>query len=75
MNIFIDTSAFLAVLDKRDRNHSAADQIWQRIITAGDALLCHNYVLVEVSALLQHRLGHEAIRTLEEDIVLILNIL
>ena len=75
MNIFIDTSAFFAVLDKRDGNHSAADRIWQRIITAGDVLLCHNYVLVEISALLQHRLGLEAVRTFEEDIVPLLNVL
>lgn len=75
MNIFIDTSAFLAVLDKRDRNHSAADRIWQRIVTAGDVLICHNYVLVEVSALLQHRLGLGAVRAFEEDIVPVLNVL
>ena len=75
MNIFIDTSAFFAVLDKRDRNHPAADRIWQRIITTGDVLLCHNYVLVEISALLQHRLGLEAVRTFEEDIVPLLNVL
>jgi len=75
MNIFIDTSAFFAVLDKGDRNHSAAERIWQRIITAGDTLLCHNYVLVEVSALLQHRLGLEAVRTFEEEIVPVLNVL
>jgi len=74
MNIFIDTSAFFAVLDKRDRNHSAADRIWQKIITVGDILLCHNYVLVEISALLQHRLGFEAVRTFEEDIVPLLNV-
>ena len=75
MNIFIDTSAFFAVLDKRDRNHPAADRIWQRIITSGDVLFCHNYVLVETSALLQHRLGLEAVRTFEEDIVPLLNVL
>jgi len=75
MNIFIDTSAFFAVLDKRDRNHPAADRIWQRIITSGDVLLCHNYVLVEISALLQHRLGLEAVRTFEEDIGPLLNVL
>ncbi|MDP2915054.1 MAG: PIN domain-containing protein [Candidatus Aminicenantes bacterium] len=75
MNIFIDTSAFFAVLDKRDRNHSAADRIWQRIITTGDVLLSHNYVLVEISALLQHRLGLEAVRTFEEDFVPLLNVL
>lgn len=75
MNIFIDTSAFFAVLDKRDRNHSAADRIWQRIITTGDVLYCHNYVLVEISALLHHRLGLEAARAFEEDIVPLLNVL
>ena len=75
MNIFIDTSAFFAVLDKRDKDHSAADRIWQRIITTGDTLLCHNYVLVEISALLQHRLGLEAVRTFEEDFVPLLNVL
>jgi len=75
MNIFIDTSAFFAVLDKRDGNHPAADQIWQRIITSGDVLLCHNYVLIEISALLQHRLGLDAVRTFEENIVPLLNVL
>ena len=75
MNIFIDTSAFFAVLDKRDRDHSAADRIWQRIITSGDVLLCHNYVLIEISALLQHRLGLDAVRTFEENIVPLLNVL
>jgi len=75
MNIFIDTSAFFAVLDKKDRNHNTAARIWQRIITAGDGLLCHYYILVEVSALLQHRLGLAAVRTFEEDIVPLLNVL
>lgn len=75
MNIFIDTSAFFAVLDKGDRNHSAAERIWQRIITTDDVLLCHNYVLVEISALLQRRLGQEALWTFEEDIVPVLNVL
>ena len=75
MNIFIDTSAIFAVLDKKDGNHATAARIWQRIITAGDVILCHNYILVEVSALLQHRLGLEAVRTFEEDIVPLLNVL
>lgn len=75
MNIFVDTSAFLAVLDIRDRSHPAADRIWQKIISAGDTLFCHNYVLVEVFALLQHRYGIASVRTFEEDIAPILNVL
>jgi predicted nucleic acid-binding protein len=74
MNIFIDTSAFLAVLDEGDSNHRAAKPFWERIINEGDLLLCHNYVLVETSALALRRLGIEAARVFEQSIVPILQI-
>jgi predicted nucleic acid-binding protein len=74
MNIFIDTSAFLAVLDGSDSHHKAAKPFWIKIVEAGDVLLCHNYILVETSALISRRLGMEAIRVFEQDIMPILNI-
>ncbi|HUU52879.1 MAG TPA: PIN domain-containing protein [Candidatus Heimdallarchaeota archaeon] len=72
MNIFIDTSAFLAVLDESDINHAAAKTFWKKLISEGDVLLCHNYILVETSALVLRRLGIEAIRVFEQDIIPIL---
>ena len=75
MNVFIDTSALLAVLDADDANHQAARQSWESIITAGDTLVSHNYVLVEASALVLRRLGLEALRVLECDIVPVLRVL
>lgn len=74
MNIFVDTSAFLAVLDGSDKNHKAANPFWKRIIGEGDVLLCHNYILVETSALILRRFGMEAIRVFEQDIFPILRI-
>ena len=74
MNIFIDTSALLAVLDADDANHRAAKRSWENIITAGDTLVSHNYVLVETSALVLRRLGLEALRVLEGDIVPMLRV-
>jgi predicted nucleic acid-binding protein len=74
MIVFIDTSAFLAVLDAGDANHAAAKALWEKMITAGDVLLCHNYILVETSALASRRLGIEAVRAFESDIVPILRI-
>lgn len=62
MNVFIDTSAFLAVLDESDINHAAAKTFWNKTISGEDLLLCHNYILVETSALVLRRLGMEAIR-------------
>jgi predicted nucleic acid-binding protein len=74
MNIFVDTSALLAVLDADDVNYKAARPFWERIVTAGDTLVCHNYVLVEMSALVLRKLGLEALRVFEQDIVPILRV-
>jgi uncharacterized protein len=74
MNVFIDTSALLAVLDADDANHKAARLFWENIIAAGDTLVSHNYVLVETSALALRKLGLEALRVLERDIVPILRV-
>ena len=75
MNILVDTSAFHAVLDRSDNNHTKAAQYWEKIINKGDVLLCHNYILVETSALILRRLGMEAIRVFEQDIIPILRII
>jgi predicted nucleic acid-binding protein len=74
MNVFVDTSALLAVLDADDANHRAARLFWENIIAAGDTLVSHNYVLVETSALALRKLGLEALRVLERDIVPILRV-
>ena len=68
MSVFIDTSAFLAVLDADDQFHQQARSIWERLLTGPEDLLCTNYVLVETVALAQRRLGLEAVRALEEDV-------
>ena len=75
MNIFIDTSALLAVLDADDANHRAARPSWESILSAGDALVSHNYILIETSALVLRRLGLEALRVIERDIVPILHVI
>ena len=74
MMVFIDTSAFLAVLDAGDANHAAAKALWEKTIIGGDVLVCHNYILVETSALISRRLGIEAVRIFESDIVPILRV-
>jgi len=74
MNIFIDTSALLAVLDGDDANHAAAKSKWGKALGDGDALVCHNYILVETSALVLRKLGIEAVRVLERDIVPVLGV-
>jgi len=61
MNVFIDTSAIIAVLDAEEPNHILADRIWQMLLDGDDQILTTNYVLSESSALIQRRLGMAAI--------------
>ena len=67
--ILIDTSALYAVLDRDDENHQAAKAGWEHLLSADEALLVTNYVLVETAALVQHRLGMDALRTFCADVL------
>jgi len=74
MTVFIDTSAFYAVFDRDDSNHSEAKNVWTRLIHEAATFLTSNYVLVETAALLQHRLGMAAVRVFQEEVVPLLEI-
>ncbi len=67
--IIIDASALLAILDADDDNHSYARQEWEHLILGNERLVCTNYNLVETFALVQRRLGMDAVRKLEEDVL------
>lgn len=67
--IFVDTSALYAVLDRDDDNHPLAKSAWSSLLQGDDALIVTNYVVVETTALVQHRLGMEAVRALCGDML------
>lgn len=69
MIVYLDTSALLAVLDADDERHPAARRTWEGLLTSGATLVCSSYVLVEAYAVVQRRLGLEAVRALQEDIL------
>lgn len=75
MSVFIDTSAFLAVLDSDDSHHGKAKAAWLKLLDSDETLITSSYVLVETIALLQNRLGMEAVRVFQEDVVPVLNLL
>lgn len=75
MTVFVDTSALYAVLDRDDSNHGVAGETWRRLLSdPPTVLLTHNYVLVEIGALLQNRRGIDVVRTLYEKVVPMLRI-
>ncbi|MBI5216057.1 MAG: PIN domain-containing protein [Ignavibacteriae bacterium] len=74
MKVFLDTSAFLAVLDEDDENHESATNTWNELITNDKILITSNYIIVETLALAQHRFGLESVRVFQEDIYPLLQI-
>lgn len=67
--IFVDTSALYAILDHDDQNHQHASQIWTYLLQADEPLVTHNYIQVETCALLQRRLGIQAVGTFQFSIL------
>jgi len=69
MNVFVDTSALLAVFDRSDARHAAAKRIWEELLRGENTLVVHSYVLVETSAVLTRWIGMEAVGVFERDVV------
>ena len=74
MNLFVDTAAFLAILNTDDRFHPAAKETWKEVLTSDTILFTSNYIILETTALLQHRFGIDALRLFEIDILPVLEI-
>ncbi|MDK2882670.1 MAG: hypothetical protein PWP58_1006 [Bacillota bacterium] len=74
MIVYVDTSAFLAVLNADDSNHAEAKRAWIRLLHQHATLVCNNYVLVETFALIQRRLGMEAVRAFNDNVVPVLRV-
>jgi len=74
--IFVDTSALYAVLDRDDQAHERARDAWTDWLSGEDGplLVTSNYVLVESFALLQARLGMEAVRAFHDAILPVLQV-
>ena len=74
MSTFVDTSAFLIILDGNDPEHLTAVELWNELQDQEETLVTTNYVLVESLALMQRRLGLAAVRHFRDRIMPILQI-
>jgi len=62
--VFLDTSGLYAVFDGDDAGHPTAARVWDELLRSDVALHMSSYVLVELTALLQRRLGVQAVDAL-----------
>jgi predicted nucleic acid-binding protein len=66
---FVDTSAWLAILDADDQHHEEARDCWLGALERDEQLLTSSYVVVETMAVVQRRLGIEAVRVVALDLM------
>ena len=69
MATFVDTSGILALMNASDQFHGAAWDAWEELVATGERLTTSSFVLVEAYALLQSRMGLDAVRTMHEDLL------
>jgi uncharacterized protein len=67
--VFIDTSAFLAVLIADDAQHCTAQSVFERLLQTQSDLVTHNYVILETFSLLQSRVGIDAARVFAQELL------
>lgn len=68
MTVFVDTSAFFALLDSESEMNPAALSALRTLADRDDVLVTHSYVVVESIALVQRRLGKAAVRAFLQNV-------
>jgi predicted nucleic acid-binding protein len=66
--VFVDTSAWLAVMDSGEARHSQAVQCYTQLLSAGVILVTTGYVLAETQILVLRRVGKQAADTFLKNI-------
>lgn len=66
--VFVDTSALYALLVRNDDCHKAAATLFESLLDQEIPLITHSFVVVELVALLQSRVGLEAVAAWKNDI-------
>ena len=68
MSVFADTSALYAAIVRTEGQHRQSLSVFRRLIETGRTIKTTSYVVLETAALLQHRIGLEPVRDLDERI-------
>jgi predicted nucleic acid-binding protein len=64
MTVFLDTSAFVALLDEDNADYALARSAWRDLLVQGHDLHTTNYVVLETTAVLHRRTGLRAVSAL-----------
>jgi predicted nucleic acid-binding protein len=69
VSVFVDTSAFYALMVRSETAHEPVRKAFARVLDSGRPMWTTSFVLVETMALLQHRIGLDAARDFDEELL------
>ncbi len=72
--IYVDTSAFYALLDRADQYHDQAKTLWPALLKDTVFLVTSDHVVSETVTLLQYRLGFEAASLWYKNVLAVLDV-
>jgi len=74
VSTYVDTSAFLTILDADDRNHEAAKRTWADLVGRKESMITSSYVVVETASVLHRRHGLSAVRWFQSDMLPVVHV-
>ena len=75
MTVLVDTSALLALLVPTDAQHANARRAFAKLADAQSRLVTTSYILVECYALIDRRVGRDAVRRFRSDFAPLLEVI
>lgn len=74
MSVFADTSALYALMVATEEAHATVRRAFAELLEADRAIWTTSFTLVETMALLQHRIGLDAARDFDDEILSVLKV-
>ncbi|MCL4385578.1 MAG: PIN domain-containing protein [Actinobacteria bacterium] len=75
MNIFVDTCAFIALIDSDDEYNFLAAELFKKATKANEKFFTSNYIILETIFLLQRKLGLSAVNDFKRFMLPLINMI
>ncbi len=69
MSVFADTSSLYAAMVQSEKRHRECLALFKKLLEGGRVIQTTSYVILETTALLQHRIGLDPVRDFDQRII------
>jgi predicted nucleic acid-binding protein len=74
MSVFADTSSLYAAIVRSEERHRECLALFEKLLEGGRTIQTTSYVVLETTALLQHRIGLDPVRDFDQRVIPLINV-